>query len=86
MITNEQCHNYWWRYCWTLRSNFTKIGIEVKVYDKNNEPTVAGAGIIIAPNAMQALELYGISKKIKKFGNESDGFNLVSEKVLLSIS
>ncbi|HDR7260988.1 TPA: FAD-dependent monooxygenase, partial [Bacillus paranthracis] len=57
-----------------------KIGIEVKVYDKNNEPTVAGAGIIIAPNAMQALELYGISKKIKKFGNESDGFNLVSEK------
>lgn len=63
-----------------------KIGIEVKVYDKNNEPTVAGAGIIIAPNAMQALELYGISKKIKKFGNESDGFNLVSEKVLLSIS
>ena len=81
MITNEQCHNYWWRYCWTLRSNFlTKIGIEVKVYDKNNEPTVAGAGIIIAPNAMQALELYGISKKKSKFGNESDGFNLVSEK------
>lgn len=62
-------------------SNFlTKIGLDVKVYDKNTEPTVAGAGIIIAPNAMQALELYGISKKIKKFGNESDGFNLVSEK------
>ena len=44
-----------------------KIGLDVKVYDKNTEPTVAGAGIIIAPNAMQALELYGISKKIKKF-------------------
>ncbi len=43
-----------------------KIGIEVKVYDKNNEPTVAGAGIIIAPNAMQALEPYGISERIKK--------------------
>ncbi|MFD6510622.1 MULTISPECIES: FAD-dependent monooxygenase [unclassified Bacillus (in: firmicutes)] len=57
-----------------------KIGLDVKVYDKNIEPTVAGAGIIIAPNAMQALEPYGISKQIKKFGNESDGFNLVSEK------
>ncbi|EJQ43857.1 hypothetical protein IEE_03088 [Bacillus cereus BAG5X1-1] len=57
-----------------------KIGVDVKVYDKNIEPTVAGAGIIIAPNAMQALEPYGISKKIKKFGNESDGFNLISEK------
>lgn len=63
-----------------------KNRIRCKVYDKNTEPTVAGAGIIIAPNAMQALELYGISKKIKKFGNESDGFNLVSKKVLLSIS
>ncbi|UYX54520.1 FAD-dependent monooxygenase [Bacillus thuringiensis] len=57
-----------------------KIGLNVKVYDKNIEPTVAGAGIIIAPNAMEALEPYGISKQIKKFGNESDGFNLVSEK------
>ncbi|PGO32429.1 FAD-binding protein [Bacillus cereus] len=56
-----------------------KIGLDVKVYDKNIEPTVAGAGIIIAPNAMQALEPYGISEQIKKFGNESDGFNLVSE-------
>ncbi|MEK7016763.1 FAD-dependent monooxygenase [Bacillus sp. FSL R9-9410] len=57
-----------------------KIGLDVKVYDKNTEPTVAGAGIIIAPNAMQALEPYGISEQIKKFGNESNGFNLVSEK------
>ncbi|SCC22978.1 FAD-dependent monooxygenase [Bacillus mycoides] len=57
-----------------------KIGVDVKVYDKNIEPTVAGAGIIIAPNAIQALEPYGISKQIKKFWNESDGFNLVSEK------
>ncbi|OFD80191.1 MULTISPECIES: FAD-dependent monooxygenase [Bacillus cereus group] len=57
-----------------------KIGLDVKVYDKNTEPTVAGAGIIIAPNAMQALEPYGISEQIKKLGNGSDGFNLVSEK------
>ncbi|MDT3496921.1 FAD-dependent monooxygenase [Bacillus toyonensis] len=57
-----------------------KIGLNVKLYDKDIEPTVAGAGIIIAPNAMQALEPYGISEQIKKFGNESDGFNLVSEK------
>ncbi|MBE7104656.1 FAD-binding protein [Bacillus cereus] len=57
-----------------------KTGLNVKVYDKNIEPTVAGAGIIIAPNAMQALEPYGISEQIKKLGNESDGFNLVSEK------
>lgn len=63
-----------------------KIGIEVKVYDKNNEPTVAGAGIIIAPNAMQALELYGISKKIKNSATKVTVLTLYPKKVLLSIS
>ncbi|WP_017152004.1 FAD-dependent oxidoreductase [Bacillus bingmayongensis] len=59
---------------------FQKMGLDVKVFDKNNEPTVAGAGIIIAPNAIQALEPYGISDQIKRVGNESDGFHLLSEK------
>ena len=87
MITNEQCHNYWWRYCWTLRSNFlTKIGIEVKVYDKNTEPTVAGAGIIIAPNAMQALEPYGISERIKNSATKVTALNLYPKKELFSIN
>ena len=68
------------------RNFLTKIGIEVKVYDKNNEPTVAGAGIIIAPNAMQALELYGISKKIKNSATKVTVLTLYPKKVLLSIS
>ncbi|WP_369899890.1 FAD-dependent oxidoreductase [Bacillus manliponensis] len=59
---------------------FQKMGVNVKVYDKNSEPTTAGAGIIIAPNALKALEPYGISDQIKKFGNESSGFYLASEK------
>ena len=67
-------------------SNFlTKIGLDVKVYDKNTEPTV-GAGIIIAPNAMQALELYGISKKIKNSATKVTVLTLYPKKVLLSIS
>lgn len=59
---------------------FQKMGFDVKVYDKNNQPTVAGAGIIIAPNAMQALEPYGVSEQIRRVGNMSDGFRLLSEK------
>ncbi|MMZ57578.1 3-hydroxybenzoate 6-hydroxylase 1 [compost metagenome] len=59
---------------------FQKMGLDVKVYDKNNQPTVAGTGIIIAPNAMQALEPYGVSAQIRRVGNESDGIRLLSEK------
>ncbi|MGR5942143.1 FAD-dependent oxidoreductase [Bacillus pacificus] len=63
-----------------------KIGIEVKVYDKNNEPTVAGAGIIIAPNAMQALEPYGISERIKNSATKVTALNLYPKKELFSIN
>jgi 2-polyprenyl-6-methoxyphenol hydroxylase-like FAD-dependent oxidoreductase len=57
-----------------------QIGIKVKVYERNTEPTVAGAGIIIAPNALQALEPYRISDKIIRHGNPSDGFHILSDR------
>lgn len=57
-----------------------QIGIKVKVDERNTEPTVAGAGIIIAPNALQALEPYRISDKIIRQGNPSDGFHILSDR------
>lgn len=57
-----------------------QIGMKVKVYEKSTEPTVAGAGIIMAPNALQALEPYGISGEIIRQGFPSDGFHLLSDR------
>ncbi|WP_243648733.1 FAD-dependent monooxygenase [Hazenella coriacea] len=57
-----------------------KIGIEAKVYERSIEPTVAGAGIIIAPNALQALEPFGMADEIVRAGKASDGFHLLSDK------
>lgn len=56
------------------------MGMKVKVYEKSTEPNVAGAGIIIAPNALQALEPYGISDEIIRLGNPSDGIQIVSDQ------
>ena len=52
---------------------------------KHTEPTVAGAGIIIAPNAIQALELFGISEKIKNSATKVTVLTLYPKKELLSI-
>lgn len=41
-----------------------KLGVEAILYERNSEPTVDGAGIIIAPNALQALTRFGMSEKI----------------------
>jgi 2-polyprenyl-6-methoxyphenol hydroxylase-like FAD-dependent oxidoreductase len=57
-----------------------QIGMKVKVYERNTEPTVAGAGIIIAPNALQALEPYHISDEIIRQGNPSHGFHILSDR------
>ncbi|WP_106769252.1 FAD-dependent monooxygenase [Paenibacillus faecalis] len=59
---------------------FQHLGIQVKVYERSPEPTVAGAGIIIAPNALQALEPYGIAAQIIRAGKASESFHLLSEK------
>ncbi|MCI2255806.1 FAD-dependent oxidoreductase [Domibacillus sp. PGB-M46] len=57
-----------------------QMGMKVKVYERNTEPAVAGAGIIIAPNALQALEPYRISDEIIRQGNPSDGFHILSDQ------
>lgn len=57
-----------------------QIGMKVKVYERSTEPTVAGAGIIIAPNALQALKPYRISDEIIRQGNPSDGFHILSDR------
>lgn len=59
---------------------FQHMGIKVKVYERRAEPTVAGAGIIIAPNALQALAPYGIADQIIDSGTKSNGFRLLTDK------
>ncbi|USB33181.1 FAD-dependent monooxygenase [Paenibacillus sp. YPG26] len=56
------------------------IGMKVKVYERSPEPAAVGAGIIIAPNALQALEPYGISSEIIRQGCPSGGFQLLSDR------
>ncbi|UQZ34143.1 FAD-binding protein [Paenibacillus sp. PK3_47] len=57
-----------------------QIGMKVKVYEKNTHPSVAGAGIIIAPNALQALGPYRISDEIIRQGNPGQGFYILSDR------
>lgn len=57
-----------------------QIGMKVKVYERSAGPAAAGAGIIIAPNALQALEPYRISDEIIRQGIPSSGFHLLSDR------
>lgn len=57
-----------------------KMDMDVSVYERASKPTVAGAGIIIAPNALKALEPFGIAQTIKERGKPSDGFHILSEQ------
>lgn len=57
-----------------------QIGMKVKVYERSTEPSVAGAGIIIAPNALEALNPYRISEEIIRQGHPSDGFYILSNR------
>src|SRR5690606_39244155 len=57
-----------------------QLGVEAIVYERNREPTVDGAGIIIAPNALQALSRLGISEKIMANGYESSGFHILTDQ------
>ncbi|PZD96561.1 FAD-binding protein [Paenibacillus sambharensis] len=57
-----------------------QMGLKVKLYEKNTGPAVSGAGIIIAPNALQALQPYRIADEIIRQGNPGDGFHLLSDR------
>ncbi|HIW34925.1 MAG TPA: FAD-dependent monooxygenase [Candidatus Paenibacillus intestinavium] len=57
-----------------------KLGLEVIIFERNPEPTVVGAGIIIAPNALQALGPFGVAEKIMDEGYESNGFHMLTDQ------
>lgn len=59
-----------------------QIGMNVKVYERNTEPTADGAGILIAPNALQALTPYRVSEEIVRRSYSSDGFHILSDRVV----
>src|SRR5690625_6565215 len=60
--------------------SLVRKGIEVKVYERTPTPTEAGAGIIIAPNALQALEKIDMATSILKASLGNDGICLMTNK------
>lgn len=56
------------------------FGVEVKVYEKRANAGDAGAGIILAPNALQALEPFGITDQIIRAGYGRGGIQTWNEK------
>ncbi|MEK3884805.1 FAD-dependent oxidoreductase [Paenibacillus sp. PL2-23] len=62
----------------TCAITLQQLGLDVRVYEREREQAVAGAGIIMAPNALQALEPYGVDAAITREGMPSKGFQLLS--------
>lgn len=55
---------------------FEKNGIDYQIFERSNELTAVGAGIWLAPNALQVLELLGCYSEINHFGNSIDRITL----------
>ena len=55
---------------------FEKCGIEYRLYEKSSELKEVGAGIWLAPNALQVFEWLGILEDIQKAGNSIDRITL----------
>jgi len=60
--------------------SLSRQGIEVKVYERSPMPVGAGAGIIIAPNALQALEHIDMATPIMEVGLGNNGICLMTSK------
>jgi 2-polyprenyl-6-methoxyphenol hydroxylase-like FAD-dependent oxidoreductase len=48
-------------------------GFRVSVYERAPELREFGAGVIVTPNAMHALDLLGVGKTLEKASNVSTG-------------
>ncbi|TPG89191.1 FAD-binding protein [Brevibacillus laterosporus] len=58
-----------------------QLGLDVQVYERFSEIRPAGAGIMIAPNALQALERLGLEKAVQKQGYiSSRGIAILNEQ------
>jgi 2-polyprenyl-6-methoxyphenol hydroxylase-like FAD-dependent oxidoreductase len=60
---------------------FEKLNIEYQLFDKAKAPNALGAGIWLAPNALQVLEFAGVLNAVFKVGNVVDRITLSNEKL-----
>ncbi|WP_158550080.1 FAD-dependent monooxygenase [Runella aurantiaca] len=57
-----------------------QIGINVSIYEANQELRPAGAGIALAANAVKAFELLGLRDKILAHGNPFELFSILNKQ------
>lgn len=57
-----------------------QIGINVTIYEANQELHPAGAGIALAANAVKAFELLGLRDKILAYGNPFELFSILDKQ------
>ncbi|PCE66345.1 FAD-dependent monooxygenase [Sediminicola luteus] len=64
-----------------------QIGVDYQLFERAPELTVVGAGIWLAPNALQALDYFGVLEQLKQNGNPIHRVSLCTAdlKVLLVI-
>ena len=60
---------------------FEKLNINYQLFEKAKAPNALGAGIWLAPNALQVLEYVGILNAVFKVGNVVDRITLSNEKL-----
>ena len=60
---------------------FEKLNINYKLYEKSKGPNALGAGIWLAPNALQVLEFTGVLDKVFKVGNVVNRITLANQNL-----
>jgi len=60
---------------------FEKLNIEYQLFEKAKAPNALGAGIWLAPNALQVLEFAGVLDNVLKAGNTVNRITLSNEKL-----
>lgn len=64
---------------------FEKLNIKYQLFEKSKAPNALGAGIWLAPNALQVLEFAGVLDAIFKVGNVVNRITLSNEKLKLLV-
>ena len=58
-----------------------KMGMSVKVFEQSKEIKAVGAGLVLAHNAMQAFERFGLSRPLLRLGNVLTSANIRTEQL-----
>ncbi|MEJ6792203.1 MAG: FAD-dependent monooxygenase [Lacinutrix sp.] len=60
---------------------FEKLNIDYQLFEKAKKPNALGAGIWLAPNALQVLEFAGVIDTVFRAGNSIDRITLSNQKL-----